>query len=217
MHHDFKSKITLNKKTSIYSFRTQPQSTNLQNVESFVSREFNNQFNLLFHKSSPVAHYYLFQQTFQNRPVFGAEIGKIGFNGVTMENRVEKAKELLRQVSLFARDTVGMDFIFAWDVDFSKDLRKGDSFHVIYDGKYRKNETIKDGVIIAAELIIGGQSLQAYRYVDDDGSGDTVCPSCGQTVIRRQGLKFIDTELTGNRCDYCRYEIAGVELGPSDS
>jgi len=50
-------------------------------------------------------------------PVFGAETGKIGFNGVTMENRVQKAKELMKKVSLYARDSVGMDFIFAWDVD----------------------------------------------------------------------------------------------------
>ena len=50
-------------------------------------------------------------------PVFGAETGKIGLNGVTMENRVQKAKELMKKVSLYARDSVGMDFIFAWDVD----------------------------------------------------------------------------------------------------
>lgn len=50
-------------------------------------------------------------------PVFGADISKIGFNGVTMENRVEHAKDLMRKVSLYAKDTVGMDFIFCWDVD----------------------------------------------------------------------------------------------------
>ena len=67
---------------------------------------------------------------------------------------------------------------------------------------------------------IGRHAGLKYVYlgnVDDTGAGDTVCPSCGQTVIRRQGLKFIDTELTGNRCNYCRYEIAGVELGPNNS
>jgi pyruvate formate lyase activating enzyme len=63
---------------------------------------------------------------------------------------------------------------------------------------------------------LGRQAGLKYVYlgnVDDTGSGDTVCPSCGQTVIRRQRLRFMETELTDNRCNYCRHKISGVGLG----
>ncbi|KAA3661092.1 MAG: hypothetical protein DWQ10_05280 [Calditrichaeota bacterium] len=50
-------------------------------------------------------------------PVFGADAGKIGYDGVTLENRVAKAKELMRQVVSYAVDTVGMEFIWAIDID----------------------------------------------------------------------------------------------------
>jgi len=65
---------------------------------------------------------------------------------------------------------------------------------------------------------LGRQAGLEYVYlgnVNDSGCGDTICPGCGKTVIRRKRLEFIDTELTDNRCNYCRYEIAGVELGTS--
>lgn len=68
------SKISLIQKTSIYSFNKSPQSLQNEDVKSFIEREFNVNLNSSFFKSSPVAHYYLFQQTFQNRPIYSAEI-----------------------------------------------------------------------------------------------------------------------------------------------
>lgn len=62
---------------------------------------------------------------------------------------------------------------------------------------------------------IGHQAGLEYVYLgnlDGSGAGDTLCPGCGQTVIRRQRLQFLDTELIGNRCRYCRHEIAGIAL-----
>jgi len=62
---------------------------------------------------------------------------------------------------------------------------------------------------------IGHRAGLEYVYLgnlDGSGAGDTLCPGCGQTVIRRQRLQFLDTELIGNRCRYCRHEIAGIAL-----
>ncbi len=50
-------------------------------------------------------------------PVFGPDASKIGFNGVTYENRVAKAKEMMRQVISYAVDTVGMEFNWVIDID----------------------------------------------------------------------------------------------------
>ena len=62
---------------------------------------------------------------------------------------------------------------------------------------------------------VGRQSGLHYVYlgnVNDPEAGDTICPGCGQTVIRRQGLQFMQTALIGQRCKYCQHEIAGVGL-----
>jgi pyruvate formate lyase activating enzyme len=63
---------------------------------------------------------------------------------------------------------------------------------------------------------VGRQSGLHYVYlgnVNDPEAGDTICPGCGQTVIRRQRLHFTETAISGQCCKYCRYEIAGVGLG----
>ncbi len=63
---------------------------------------------------------------------------------------------------------------------------------------------------------VGRQSGLHYVYlgnVNDPEAGDTICPGCGQAVIRRQRLHFIETAISGHSCKYCRYEIAGVGLG----
>jgi len=63
---------------------------------------------------------------------------------------------------------------------------------------------------------LGRQAGLDYVYlgnVSDPGAGDTICPGCGQPVIRRQGLQFLEMKLIDNRCEYCKHEIAGVELG----
>lgn len=61
-------------KTSIYSYSNKPQSTKLEDVMYFLVREYGIDLELTFMKESPVAHYYIFQQTFQNRPIHSAEI-----------------------------------------------------------------------------------------------------------------------------------------------
>lgn len=48
--------------------------------------------------------------------------------------------------------------------------------------------------------------------VDDPGGGDTICPGCGRTVIRRRRLAFIDSDLTESRCNHCKHRIPGVGL-----
>ncbi|MEJ2470740.1 MAG: AmmeMemoRadiSam system radical SAM enzyme [Desulfuromonadales bacterium] len=62
---------------------------------------------------------------------------------------------------------------------------------------------------------IGRQAGLRYVYlgnVDGPGGGDTLCPGCGQTVIRRDRLRYTDKQLQGNRCRFCQHEIAGVGL-----
>lgn len=56
--------------------------------------------------------------------------------------------------------------IFGWDIDFALDIRKGDSFSVLYEELYRNGEKISDGNILAAEFINDGKAYRAVRYTN---------------------------------------------------
>jgi murein DD-endopeptidase MepM/ murein hydrolase activator NlpD len=56
--------------------------------------------------------------------------------------------------------------VFGWDIDFALDIRKGDSFTVLYEELYRNGEKISDGDILAAEFINDGKAYRAVRYTN---------------------------------------------------
>ncbi len=60
--------------------------------------------------------------------------------------------------------------IFQWELDFAKDIRKGDQFSLVYDRLYREGRYIGDGDILAAEFIRGGKTHRAIRFTTDDGT-----------------------------------------------
>jgi len=60
--------------------------------------------------------------------------------------------------------------IFGWDIDFALDIRKGDSFKVLYEEIYRDGEKIKDGDILAAEFVNDGNVYRAVRYTNPQTS-----------------------------------------------
>ena len=59
--------------------------------------------------------------------------------------------------------------IFAWDIDFALDIRKGDRFTVIYEKHYVNGEKLQDGDIIAAEFINRGKAFYAIQHDSVDG------------------------------------------------
>ena len=75
-------------------------------------------------------------------------------------------------------DNIIMDLanIFGWDVDFALDIRKGDSFAIIFEEIYRNGELIKNGNIVAAEFINRGNRFVALRYTDPTGDTNYFTP-----------------------------------------
>lgn len=59
--------------------------------------------------------------------------------------------------------------LFKYDIDFVQDLRKGDSFTVIYDDVYRDGVRYGEGDIVAAEFVNQGKRYTAYRFKKADG------------------------------------------------
>lgn len=66
--------------------------------------------------------------------------------------------------------------IFGWDIDFALDIRKGDSFTVIYEELHLDGEKVRDGNIIAAEFVNHGKTYQAYRYTSSDNKSRYYAP-----------------------------------------
>ncbi|MEZ6964806.1 MULTISPECIES: peptidoglycan DD-metalloendopeptidase family protein [Aeromonas] len=58
--------------------------------------------------------------------------------------------------------------IFGWDIDFAQDLQPGDSFRVVYEEKFRDDERVASGDILAAEFINQGEIYRAVLH--DDGN-----------------------------------------------
>lgn len=54
--------------------------------------------------------------------------------------------------------------IFAWDIDFTTDIRNGDVFKVVVQGLYLNGEFRKYGDILSAEFINDGMTYRAYRF-----------------------------------------------------
>ena len=54
--------------------------------------------------------------------------------------------------------------IFSGDIDFHRDLRKGDKFSVIYEVNYSNGEPISTGNVLAAEFINQGHQYRAFYY-----------------------------------------------------
>ena len=61
--------------------------------------------------------------------------------------------------------------IFAWDIDFTTDIRNNDVYKIAVECLYLDGKFKKYGGIVAAEFINNGQTLQAYRY-EVDGKSD---------------------------------------------
>jgi murein DD-endopeptidase MepM/ murein hydrolase activator NlpD len=63
--------------------------------------------------------------------------------------------------------------IFTWDIDFEKEVRKGDSFKILYEERSRKGQKTKASLrILAAELISTGQRLTAIYFEKQKGQGN---------------------------------------------
>jgi len=56
--------------------------------------------------------------------------------------------------------------IFAWDIDFSRDIRPGDSFSVIVEKRFREGKETGYGNILAASFLNRGMTNNAFLFKD---------------------------------------------------
>ncbi|MDR3323725.1 MAG: M23 family metallopeptidase [Zoogloeaceae bacterium] len=65
---------------------------------------------------------------------------------------------------------VQMAEIFSGDIDFHRDLRKGDRFTLVYEMQFYQGRPARSGRILSAEFVNNGQAYQAF-YFEQDGKG----------------------------------------------
>jgi len=62
------------------------------------------------------------------------------------------------------RTTMNLVDVFAWDIDFARDLRKGDSFQILYEEQYNDAGKMIGTTILNASFINQGRNYHAIRY-----------------------------------------------------
>lgn len=82
--------------------------------------------------------------------------------------------------------------IFGGDIDFHRDLRKGDRFSVIYESVHHYGKFVRTGRILAAEFINAGKTYRAIWYEGEAGQGGYYTPD-GKNIRKaflRSPLEF---------------------------
>ncbi len=102
-----------------------------------------------------------YQSRFEEKPV---EIRESIAHGVVKNNFWNAGIE----AGLNDNQIINLANVFGWDIDFAIDLRKGDSFHVVYENKYVDGEFIGTGNILAAEFVNQDEVFQAIRFSDGE-------------------------------------------------
>jgi murein DD-endopeptidase MepM/ murein hydrolase activator NlpD len=99
-------------------------------------------------------------------------------SGVIRDNLVSAIDDL--QLALDLTD------IFAWDIDFTTDLRKGDTFRLMVEELWLGGAFKRYGKIVSAEFVNDRRSYHAYRF-ELDGEADYY--DRGGKSLRRAFLK----------------------------
>ncbi len=92
-----------------------------------------------------------------------------------LETRVAMKANVIRSSLFAATDGVGIPDsvaiqladVFGGDIDFHRDLRKGDRFTVVYELYHLNGRPVRAGRVLAAEFVNQGRTLRAVQF----GSG----------------------------------------------
>ena len=72
--------------------------------------------------------------------------------------------------------TMELANIFNFDIDFILDVRKGDSFSIIYEEYFTNGQRVSYGDILAAEFNNNDRVYRAVRYTDTHGTTSYYTP-----------------------------------------
>ena len=117
-----------------------------------------------------------------------------------VETRLHMRSGEIRSSLFAATDAAGMSDavasqiaeVFSTDIDFHRDLRKGDRFAAVYEVQYHQGELVKTGRLLSAEFVNNGKTFQAVWFQNPDGEGGYYTPD-GKNIRKaflRSPLEF---------------------------
>lgn len=94
-----------------------------------------------------------------------------------LERRIKQMEGVINDSLFLAGQEAGLSdnlimqlvAIYGWDIDFALDIRRGDSFKVVYEEKYKERKKVVDGPILAAEFTNQDKKIRAVRHQRGDG------------------------------------------------
>lgn len=98
---------------------------------------------------------------------------KINYNTGTVKDTLYMAAH---DAGLDEKVIMQMAEILGWDIDFTRDLREGDKFKVLYEEEYLDDKKIDTGNILAVEFVNKGNIYKAIRYQDHEGRSGYYTP-----------------------------------------
>lgn len=109
-----------------------------------------------------------------------------------------------QQAGLTDAQIMEMAGIFGWDIDFALEIRKGDSFKLLFEEHFLDGEKLRNGPILVAEFHNNKKVYRAVRYTTPDGITSYYDPIDGRNKKRtfiRTPVKFarISSRFTNKR------------------
>lgn len=80
-----------------------------------------------------------------------------------------------RKAGMQAQQIMDMADIFAWDIDFGRELQPGNTFSAVFDVPYAEGKAVGSGKLLAARIVIGKKEHTAFyhaaskAYYDQEG------------------------------------------------
>lgn len=98
-----------------------------------------------------------------------------------------------------------LDRVFQWQMDFSRQIRSGDTYRFVFEEKVRPDGSLRSGRLLAAEMVNAGTSYFAV-YFDPNGDGQgSYFDLDGKSVRRAFLLKPLTYRRISSRFTLRRY------------
>ena len=110
---------------------------------------------------------------FQNNFVIKRNILKLYKKEVVIRNEI-KNNLYSAAVDAGIEPNIIIEFarVFGFEVDFQRDIRKGDWFEILYERFEDDNDKVKDtGKIIYASMFVNGENVNLYNFQDNEDIG----------------------------------------------
>ncbi|MBT4120968.1 MAG: peptidoglycan DD-metalloendopeptidase family protein [Candidatus Magasanikbacteria bacterium] len=103
--------------------------------------------------------------------------------------------------------------IFAWTVDFSVEVRKGDSFKVLFEERYRDGEYVGINKVLAGSFTNAGEEFKAYLFENDEGKL-VYYNEAGEAMIKQFLKAPLKYKYISSGFTYARFHPVTQNTGP---